>query len=104
MLAEHNRGELAEPRQRGLRKIDEAKFWEHYQEPLDWAEDYAAKMKIEGTALSWQDIAKKALEDEAFGSWRSSARPFARQPGTSSPAWPKRLWKKRTTAPARMRS
>ena len=23
-------------------------------------------MKIEGTALSWQDIAKKALEDEAF--------------------------------------
>ena len=64
--ASYGRGELAEPQKRGVRKTDARKYAEHYEELLEWAEKYEARMKIEGTAFTWQDIAAKALEDPQF--------------------------------------
>lgn len=49
-----------------MRKISLDKHAAHYEEFLAWAESYAEESLKAGHGLTWQDIAKKALEDPEF--------------------------------------
>ncbi len=48
---------------------------------LERAEDYELKMKVEGTAFTWQDIAKKALEDPKFAELEEERQRISKQAG-----------------------
>ncbi len=62
-------GALAEPVARGNRRFDADRYKEAYAELLAWAEGYEAQMKAMGVGLTWQDIAKHALEDKDFAAF-----------------------------------